>query len=185
MMMSTAQSDLHGMVAEFDNPEALVAAAEKARDAGYRRMDAYTPYPIHELSDAIGFHDNKVPWLVATGAIIGTLTGISLQWYTAVLDLPLNIGGKPLFSLPMCVPVTFECTILFSALTGFFSMWILNGLPRPHHPIFSAKNFERATIDRFFLCIEARDPKYDDVKTRDFLKGLSPLDVSTVEEPEA
>ena len=175
---------LYGTVAEFDTVEALMAASEAARDHGFKVMDAYTPFPVHGMSEAIGFKDNKVPYIVALGGITGTITGMSLQWYTSVVDYPMNVGGKPLFSLPAFVPVMFELTILFSALSAFFGMWILNGLPRYHHPIFSAKNFERATIDRFFLCIEAKDPKYDQEKIRNLMSEYSPLNVSEVMEPE-
>lgn len=175
---------LFGTVAEFDSPDGLLKAANAAREAGYKKMDAYSPFPIHGLSEAIGYHSNTVPWIMALGGLTGTVTGLALQWYTASVDYPLNIGGKPLMSLPMFVVVMFECTILFSALTGFFGLWILNGLPRLHHPIFSAKNFERATQDRFFLCIEAKDPSYDADKVESLLKAQDPLNVSIVEEPE-
>ena len=175
---------LYGMVAEFDDPDALIKAAEAARLAGYKKMDAYTPFPLHELSHAIGYHHNTVPWLMAFGGITGTCTGLFLQWYTNAFDYPLNIGGKPLLSIPMYVPVMFECTVLFSAFAGFFGMWILNGLPRLHHPMFSAPNFERVTHDRFFLCIEAKDPQYDTEKVEAFLRSQEPIALSVVEEPE-
>jgi hypothetical protein len=172
------------MVAEFDSPDQLLKAANAAREAGYKKMDAYSPFPIHGLSDAIGYHHNVVPWIMALGGLTGTCTGLFLQWYTASVDYPLNIGGKPLMSLPMFVVVMFECTILFSALTGFFGMWMLNGLPRYHHPIFSAPNFERATQDRFFLCIEAQDPNFDQEAVRTLLNAQDPLNVAFVDEPE-
>jgi hypothetical protein len=183
-MHAEAPSALHGTLAEFDTADGLLNAANAAREAGYRQMDAYTPFPIHELSDALGYRHNVVPWIMAIGGICGTTFGLFLQWYTNAFDYPLNIGGKPLVSLPMYVPVCFESTVLWSALTGFFGMWILNGLPRPHHPIFSGEHIERATVDRFFLCIEAKDPKYEGEKVRAFLQAQSPLNVSIVEEPE-
>jgi hypothetical protein len=170
------------MVAEFDSVDALMNAANAAREHGYKAMDSYTPFPVHGMSEAIGFHDNTVPWLVAIGGFTGTLTGAALQYYTAVMDYPMNVGGKPLFSLPTFVPVMYECTILAAGLTAFFGLWILCGLPRPYHPIFSAPNFERATIDRFFLCIEATDPAYDSEKVREFLERQKALNVTEVEE---
>lgn len=183
-MHAVTASPLHGMVAEFDTPDGLLRAANAARRAGYKKMDAYSPFPIHGMSDAIGYHHNTVPWIMALGGLTGTVTGLFLEWYTAGVDYPLDIGGKPLLSLPMFFVVMFELTILFSAITGFFGLWILNGLPRLHHPIFSALNFERATQDRFFLCIEAKDPKYDPEMVESLLLAQEPLNVSLVEEPE-
>jgi len=183
-MHAAELSPLHGTVAEFDTPDGLLRAANAARQAGYKKMDAYSPFPIHGLSEAIGYHHNTVPWLMALGGLTGTVTGLTLEWYTASIDYPLDIGGKPLLSLPMFFVVMFELTILFSAFAGFFGMWILNGLPRLHHPIFSAQNFERATQDRFFLCIEAADPKYEPEAVQSLLKAQEPLNVSEVEEPE-
>ena len=172
----------HGMVAEFDSPGAILAAAGAAREAGYTRLDAYTPCPVHGLSEAIGFKTTQVQWTFFFGGLIGAITGLGLEAYTSVLDYPLNVGGKPLFSLPSFVPVAYECTILFSALIGTLGMFAFNGLPRPHHPIFSAPGFERASQDRFFLCLEADDPLYDEAETARFLKGLKPLSTSVVEE---
>lgn len=171
----------YGLVAEYDTPEALMAAAERARLAGFSRMDAYTPFPVHGLSDAIGFRDSKVPYLVFGGGLMGAMFGYSLQYYVHVLDYPMNVGGKPLVSLPSMVPVTFECTILFAGLTAFFSMIALNKLPKPYHAIFNTPGFERATKDRFFLAIEARDPQYNVRDTRTFLEETTPIRVSEVE----
>jgi hypothetical protein len=172
----------HGLVAEFDSPEKLMEAANRAREHGYKALDAYTPFPVHGMSEAIGFHENIIPWIVAMGGLTGTLTGITLQYYTAVVDYPMNVGGKPLFALPTFVPVMYECTILFAGLTAFFGLWALCGLPKLYHPIFSTPNFDRATVDRFFLCIEATDPAYDSDKTRSFLESQNPLKVTEVEE---
>jgi hypothetical protein len=171
----------YAMVAEFDSPEKLVEAAEAARRAGFRKMDAYSPFPIHGLSDAIGFRDVKVPWLVFMGGLFGAAFGYGLQYYVHVFDYPMNVGGKPLNSLPSMIPITYECTILVAGLTAFFSMIALNRLPQPYHPIFNTPRFERATQDRFFLAIEATDPQYDADRVRAFLNEHAPLTVSEVE----
>lgn len=176
--MSAAST--YALVAEFDSVEALVAAADAARHAGYTKMDAYSPFPIHGLSEAIGFKDKKVPWMVLAGGLVGAFAGYTLQWYTSVIDYPLNVGGKPLNSLPAFVPITFEATVLFAALTATFGMLALNGLPQPHHSIFNTPGFERASQDRFFLAVEAKDPQFDLVKTKEFLETTSPLTVSEV-----
>lgn len=171
---------VYGLTAEFDTPERLMDAAEAARLAGYRKMDAYSPFPIHGLSEAIGFKSVAVPYLVFIGGLIGTFTGFTLEWWTSVIDLPNNVGGKPLDSIPAFIPVAYEATILFAALSAFFGMWILNGLPRPYHSIFNAPGFERASQDRFFLAIEADDHRYDAEETRSFLMSHNPLNVAEV-----
>jgi len=172
----------YAVVAEFDTPEKLMAAAEAARKAGFKKMDAYSPFPIHGLSEAIGFKDVKVPFSVFAGGLCGSLFGYTLQYYVHVFDYPMNVGGKPLNSLPSMIPVTYEATILFSGLTAFFSMLAFNKLPKPYHSIFNTPNFERATQDRFFLAIESSDPYYDAEKVKAFLKEQSPLNISEVEE---
>ena len=171
---------VYGLSAEFETPEALMDAAENARLEGYRVMDAYSPFPIHGLSDAIGFKSVAVPYLVFIGGITGTFSGFTLQWWTSTIDYPLNVGGKPFDSIPAFIPVAYEATILFAALSAFFGMWALNGLPKPYHSIFNAPGFERASQDRFFLAIEAKDRKYDPVATRDFLMRQKPLNVAEV-----
>lgn len=176
--------DIHGSVAEFETVHDLKRAANAARHEGYTEMDAYSPFPIHGMTEAMGWSNNIVPWIVAFAGFSGTVGGLALEYYTAVIDYPLNVGGKPIFTLPMFFVPMFEFTILFASFGAFFGMWALNGLPRYHHPIFSAKNFERASVDRFFLCIEAKDPQFDSAKTMEFLKTLSPIHVSLVEEPE-
>lgn len=173
---------LHGLVAEFDSPEELLAASKAAYAEGYRDMDAYTPYPIEEVCEALGIHGNKMPLIVLLGGIAGGIFGYGLQYWTTVIDYPLNLGGKPYHTMPMFVPVTFECIILFGALAAVVGMIALNGLPMPYHPIFNAPNIERATSDGFFLCIEATDPKFDIEKTRGFLARLQPQQVSEVED---
>lgn len=176
----TDPKGIYGMTAEFDTPEKLMDAAEAARLAGYRKMDAYSPFPIHGLSDAIGFKSVAVPYLVFFGGLAGITFGFTLQWWTSTIDYPLNVGGKPFDSLPAFIPVMYEATILFAALTAFFGMWALNGLPKPYHSIFNAPGFERASQDRFFLAIEANDHHYDAEATRDFLMQQNPLNVAEV-----
>ena len=174
----------YGMVAEFDTPEAIISATELAREKGYTAIECYTPFPVHGLSEAMNFRDERLPWIFFLCGLTGALSGLALETYTAVFDYPLNVGGKPLFSLPSFFPVLYECTILFAALGGTISMLALNGLPRPYHPIFSAPGFERASQDRFFLCIEATDAQFDNEKTRKFLESLKPFSVSSVEDEE-
>lgn len=169
------------MVAEFTSAEALLHAAEKTGEEGYRQTDAYTPFPVPGLSDALRFHDVRMPWLILFGGLIGGFTGYTLQWYTMTIDLPMNVGGKPFNSLPSYFPITFECTILFSALTAFICTFALNGLPKPYHPIFNTPGFLRATKDRFFLAIETADPLYEPERTRKFLEGLGAVAVNEVE----
>ena len=171
----------YGMLAEFDEAEELIHAAQAAKDAGYKRMEGYSPFPVHGLSEAIGFRDNRVPWIVFLAGVTGGLLGFTMQYWISVIDLPLNVGGKPMDSIPSFFPVTFECTILFAVLSAFGSVLALNFLPQPYHPIFNGKGFERASQDRFFLCIESDDPLFDDEGTREFLEGLHPLAVSMVE----
>ena len=181
MLHSTTEPTIHGIVAEFEEPEDILKAAEAAFDAGYRKMDAYSPYPVHGLSDAVGFKDNRVPWMIFFCGLSGAAVGLALQWYTSTIDYPWNVGGKPYFSWPAFIPVTFECTILLSAFGAVFGMLAMNGLPRPYHSIFNAAHFERASLDRFFLCIEATDSRFDVNETARFLRGFNALNVSEVE----
>jgi hypothetical protein len=171
---------LHGLMAEFDNPSALVAAAERARLAGYRRMDAYSPIPIEELSEALGLRRTRLPLLVLLGGFGGCFAGFALEYWVSVMAYPLNIGGRPLNSWPQFVPVMFETTVMGAALTAFFGMWALNKLPQPYHPVFNVPEFVRASTDRFFLCIEAGDPRFDREATWRFLEDLKPIGVSEV-----
>lgn len=180
-MYGAAPSGIHGIVAEFEQPEDVLAAATKAYDAGYRKMDAYSPFPVHGLSEAIGFKDNRVPWMIFLCGLTGACGGLAMQWFTSAVDYPWNVGGKPYFSWPAFIPVTFESTILLSAFGAVFGMLAMNGLPRPYHSIFNAKRFERASLDRFFLCIEAEDPRFDVVETARFLRGTNAANVSEVE----
>jgi ActD protein len=179
--MATPQhSPLYGLMAEFEDPNQLVAAAHRAREAGYRRMDAYSPLPIEELHEAIGFHDTKLSKIVFIGGLIGCISGYLLQFWVSTMAYPLNIGGKPLNSWPAFIPVTFECTILGAALAAVLGMLALNGLPQPYHPVFNVPRFALASRNRFFLCIEARDKKFDVTETRRFLEALEPREVSVV-----
>jgi hypothetical protein len=173
---------LYGLMAEFHDPASIVRAAAAAREAGYKRMDGYSPFPMEELSEAMGWHTRgRLPKLVLLGGLAGALAGYGLQYWTSVIAYPLNVGGRPLHSWPAFIPVTFEMAVLFAALTAVLGMLALNGLPRPHHPVFNAEGFALATTDRFFLCIEARDPLFDLDRTRRFLEGLGPAKVTDVE----
>jgi hypothetical protein len=176
-----ATTRLYGLLAEFDAPEDLVSAAERAYADGYRRLDAYTPFPVHGLAEAIGFHTNRLPLLVLIGGILGAGAGFFSQYWAAVIDYPLNVGGRPFNSWPAFVPITFEVTILVAALTAVLGMLALNGLPQPYHPVFNAPRFALATRDRFFLCIEATDPRFDPEATRMFMEGLGAKEVTDVE----
>ena len=169
-----------GIAAEFESPEELMTAVTKTREAGYSRMDAYTPFPIHGLTDAMKFRDERVPIFMFLGGLVGGLSGFFLQTYTNAWDYPFNVGGKPLIGYPAWVPITFECTVLFSALTGLVSMVMLNGLPKPYDPMFNIPNFSRASQDRFFLCIEARDPNFSVDEVTRFLESMKPVSVEAV-----
>jgi Protein of unknown function (DUF3341) len=171
---------LYGLLAEFETPTALVEAVRAARRTGYTKMDAYSPFPIEELSDALGFRRTKMPLLILVGGITGALTGYALQYYCSVISYPVNVGGRPLNSWPSFIPVTFELTILFASLTAVFGLLALCGLPMPYHPLFHVPRFARATQDRFFLCIEADDPRFDRAATNQFLASLNPREVSEV-----
>ena len=181
-MSASRGPQLYGLLAEFDSPAALVAAAEKTRAAGYRRLDAYTPFPIEELAHALGHHRSLVPYLVLAGGISGALGGFGLCYWASVIAYPLNIGGRPFNSWPSFLPVTFECTILLASFAAVFGMFALNGLPRPHHPVFNVDRFRHASRDRYYLCIEAEDPRFDRTATRNFLVSLHPSEVSEVED---
>ena len=172
---------LYGLMAEFDTPTEVVEAARSAYEEGYRSMDAYSPYPIEELSEAIGFHRNRLPLIVLIGGIVGCVGGFALCYWASAITYPLNIGGRPLNSWPAFIPVTFETTILVAALSAVFGMLALNGLPQPYHPVFNVPSFETASRNHFFLCIESKDPKFDPEATRAFLESLGPREVTDVE----
>ncbi len=198
-MNSQSNSSIYGLVAEFDDPDKILEAVTKMKAAGYRQIDAYSPFPIHGMTDALDCHDPKVPWLIFIMGIAGTFAGYSLEYMTStpVLDhlprfirllpgvnemsYPMNIGGRPFHSWPNFIPVAFETTILFAALGAVVGMLLLNGLPRPHHPIFNAPRFELASQDKFILCVEAADPNFSYEDTWQFLQSLGPDIVSEVE----
>lgn len=173
---------LYGLLAEFDSPTAVVTAARKAREAGYVKLDAFTPFPIHELDEALKVPRTILPWLVFAGGLAGLLGGFAMQYWMSAVDYPLNIGGRPLASWPAFVIPSYEMTILFASITAVVGMIALNGLPMPYHPLFNAPNFTNATADRFFLCIETKDAKFDAAGTRQFLETLHPLGVTDVAE---
>jgi hypothetical protein len=170
----------YGLMAEFDDPSALVRAAKRTYEAGYRNIDAFSPYPIEEAWEAIGQNDRRLSKIVLGGGVAGLLAGIGLQEWVHQIAYPINIAGKPLNSWPQFVPVTFELTILFAALAAVIGMILLNGLPQPYHPVFNVPRFEHASRDKFFLLIESADPKFDRRSTLDFLKGLNPSEVNEV-----
>jgi len=172
---------LYGLMAEFATPADLVEAAEQARAAGYRRMDAYTPFPMERLSEALGHRRSRVPLLVLIGGIAGLVGGYALQYWISAVSYPLNVGGRPFNSWPAFIPVTFEMTILIAGVFAVFGMLALNGLPTPYHPVFNVERFALASRDRYFLCIEAKDPRFDEAATRTFLAGLHPSGVFDVE----
>jgi Protein of unknown function (DUF3341) len=175
------ETQIYGLMAEFANPEALFAAARRARAEGYRRIDAYSPFPIEGLAEAIGFHKTWLPLIVLIGGIIGCIGGFYLQYWVSVIDYPINVGGRPLNSWPSFIPVTFELTVLVAALSAVLGLLALNGLPMLYHPVFNVERFELASRNRFFLCIEATDPKFDREATRGFLEGMSSQGVYDVE----
>jgi hypothetical protein len=172
---------MYGVMAEFDNPSDLVAAARQVYQLGYRRINGYSPYPIEELWEAIGFHKTGLPVIVFLGGVLGGLGGFFMQYYIEVLRYPLNVGGKPFNSWPAFIPITFECTVLCAAFAAVLGMLALNKLPQPYHPVFNAPNFAMATRDRFVLVIEASDRKYRHDEVVNLLRSLGPSDVIDVE----
>jgi hypothetical protein len=179
--MNLNQPPLYGVMAEFNNPTELVAAARRAYEAGYRRINGYSPFPIEELSEAIGFTHTSLPLIVLIAGIVGGLGGFLLQYWVEVINYPINVGGRPLNSWPAFIPITFECTILCAAFAAVFGMLALNGLPQPYHPVFNAPNFALATRDSFFLVIEASDRQFEHDEVRRFMKSLEPKDLVDVE----
>jgi hypothetical protein len=171
----------YGLMAEFVTHTELLRAAEKAYEHGFRKMDGYAPFPVEGLAEALG-KKTRLPLLVLLGGIIGGAGAYFMQWDANVISYPINIGGRPLNSWPAFIPIIFELTVLGAALTAFFFSLGLNGLPKPYHPVFHVPGFERASQDRFFLCIEARDAEFNLKETRQFLQGLGPIRVAEVPE---
>ncbi len=171
---------IYGLLAEFDSPTALVHAARAIHAAGYRKLDAYTPFPVEELNDALGLKTTRMPLVILIGGIFGCLGGFYMQYWCAAVSYPINVGGRPLNSWPIFIPVTFEMTILFAALAAVIGMLALNRLPMPYHPVFNVPRFALASRDRFFLCVEAADPLFDRERTRQLLATLQPRDVAEV-----
>lgn len=200
METTATLTPIYGLTAEFEDPDQLIAAAEKVRAAGYRRVDAYTPFPVHGLAEVLAVRKPLLPWLIFFAGCTGAMAGFTLQLFTATpllepilkqpfitdvvirnIPYPMNIGGRPYISWPSFIPVTFELTILLAAGMAVVGMIALNGLPKPYHSVFNAPGFDRATLDRFFLCIELGDPKFDLEDTAHFLRGLGAAAVSEVE----
>jgi hypothetical protein len=170
-------------VGEFETPQQLIKAVEKARDAGYRRIDAYAPFPVEGLAEALGFHRTAVPLLTLIGGLLGGLSGFGFEYWVSVISYPENIGGRPLNSWPAFIPVTFELTVLGASIFAVLGMLALNKLPQPHHPLFNVGRFQQhASNDRFFLCIEAADPKFDLAEAARFLQSLNAQHVTEVED---
>jgi len=172
---------LYGFLAEFAEPESLKQCIRSARHEGFKRMDAFTPFPVEGVSEELGAHRSMIPLLVLIGGVVGGLAGAFMQWYSSVVDYPLNIGGRPFNSWPSFIPVTFELTILIASLFAFFGVLALNRLPMPYHPVFNVERFELASRNRFFLCIEAVDSKFELERTRRFLDEIGSLGTYEVE----
>jgi hypothetical protein len=171
---------LYGYLAEFQTADALLAAARRLHDAGYRRLDAFSPFPLEGLSEAVGAEDSAIPYWMLGGGLFGALGGYAIQYFSAVIDYPILSGGKPFNSWPAFIPVTFELAVLFAALTGFIALVLTNGLPRLHHPLFEVPRFNLATRDRFFLVIRVNDPLFDRQRTRRQLDECRPAGVFEV-----
>jgi hypothetical protein len=181
MSRASAKPALHGVMGEFSDPQDLLDAIEKVRAEGYTKIDAYTPFPIEAVWEAIGHHKSPVPLVVLIGGILGGLGGFFLQFWVSTIEYPVNIGGRPFNSWPAFIPVTFECTILGAVLSAVAGVFIINGLPEPYHPVFNVPRFAFASRDRYFLCIEARDPKFNADKARKLMWEVNATEVTDVE----
>jgi hypothetical protein len=178
-----AENRIYGAVAEFSSPDALIASARSLREKGYRKMDAYSPCPVHGIDEALGLRRSPLGYLVLGGGLAGLAAALLLQWWTGAVDYPLLIGGKPLFAFEFSIPITFELTVLVAAFAAVGGMLALNGLPRFHHPLFEHERFRKVTDDRFFLAVEASDPIFDAVATPALMRSLGAEDAALVEEP--
>jgi hypothetical protein len=174
------RNPIFGLMAEFETAAQVLDATRRARLAGYREMDAYTPFPVEGLAAELGLPRTRVPFVVLVAGLVGAGSGFFMQWYVSAVDYPINVGGRPLNSWPAYIQVTFEVMVLVASIAALFGMLFLNGLPRPHHPVFNVPRFDRASQDRFFLCIEARDANYDADQTRRFLEESQPLSIMEV-----
>ena len=172
---------LYGLMAEFEGPEALLEATKSAYARGFRKLDAYSPFPIDGLAEALGMHHTWLSALILGGGILGAITGYAMQYYSSVISYPINAGGKPHHSWPAFIPITFELAVLFAAIVAVLGMLGLNGLPQPYHPVFNVESFTQASQDRFFLTIEADDPMFDLAETRRYLETLEPIEVVDIE----
>ncbi len=176
------EKNLHGIMGEFDTATELVDAANKMRLAGYTATDAFSPFPLHEIDEALGIRRSILPYLVFAGGLTGLLSGIALQVFVHYIDYPLNVGGRPYISIPSFVPPAYELTILLAGFTAVFGMLFLNGLPSPYHPVFNVPRFALATREKFFLIIESKDPKFEYDETKAFMESLKPQEVFDVPE---
>jgi hypothetical protein len=177
---SAASENVYGLIAEFDEPDLLLLATRRAIDRGYRMVEAYTPFPIEGLAEALGFHSNRLPAIVFLGGLAGGIAGYFMQWYSAVVSYPIDVGGRPLHSWPSFIPITFEMAVLCAALSAVFGLLGANGLPRPHHPVFNVPSFALASRNRFFLCIQARDARFELESVRSFLEEQRPRSIAVV-----
>lgn len=180
-MNQKEESQLYGVMAELETPDRLIAAIEAVRRAGYSDLEAYTPYPIEAVNEALDIHDSPMPKIVLTGGILGALGGYSLQYWASVIEYPHNIGGRPFHSWPAFIVPTFECTILGAALSAVIGMLFVNGLPMPYHPVFNVERFAHASRDRYFLVIKSKDEAFDRRRAHEILSGLTDHEVSDVE----
>ena len=176
-----AKHSCYGLMAEFSTAEDLIEATERVHAEGYRKLDAYSPFPLEGIAELVHEHRGRLSRLVLIGGIVGAIVGFAMQYYVTVIDYPLNIGGRPLNSWPSYIPITFELTILFAAFSAVLGMLGLNGLPEPYHPVFNVERFAMASRDRFFLVIESKDPRFDQTETRKLLEKLHPSGVFEVE----